>query len=86
MIDEKLQGIRDPVLKKSWPAKLRLQDRLGETMEIFGDDSAEYIDFINLSSMNLIYTKFADRTNIFTLLLKYVCLECNSGHRTENST
>ncbi len=23
---------------------------IGETMEIFGDDSAEYIDFINLSS------------------------------------
>lgn len=48
MIDEKNNQFE--ILFSKTAGKKSTYKVIGETMEIFGDDSAEYIDFINLSS------------------------------------
>lgn len=47
MIDEKKNQFE--ILFSKTAGKKSTYKVIGETMEIFGDDSAEYIDFINLS-------------------------------------
>lgn len=47
MIDEKNNQFE--ILFSKTAGKKSTYKVIGETMEIFGDDSAEYIDFINLS-------------------------------------